>query len=112
MVSHYKRQETWYPTEFITDVDYTDDLALLANTSAKAECLLHTQEQAARGISLDVNTDKTEFMYFKQDGTIPTLNGKLLKLVDQFKYLDSNISSTESNVNIYIGRTWTAIDRL
>ena len=41
-----------------------------------------------------------------------SLNGKPLKLVDPFIYLGSNISSTESNVNIRIGQVWTAIDRL
>ena len=30
------------------------------------------------------------------------------KLVDHFIYLDSNISYTESDVNIPIGKTWTA----
>ena len=51
-------------------------------------------------------------MCFKQKGTISTLNGKHLKLVDQFTYLSSNISSTESKVNIHIGKTWTTIYRL
>ena len=46
-------------------------------------------------------------MYFKQDGAISKWNCKLLKLVDQITYLGSNISSTESNVNIYIGKVWT-----
>ena len=46
--------------------------------------------------------DKTKFMYFKQDGAISTLNGKSLKLVHLFINLGSNISSTESNVNICI----------
>ena len=46
-----------------------------------------------------------EFMYFKQDGDISTLNGKPLKLVDQFTYLGSNITSTESDVNILVGKT-------
>ena len=50
-----------YPAETILDVDYIDDLVLLAN--------------------------------------IPTL-----KLVDQFTYLNSNISSTENDVNIHIGK--------
>ena len=51
-------------------------------------------------------------MCFAQDGAISTLNGKALKLVDQFMYLNSNISSTESDVIIHIGKVWTAIDRL
>ena len=40
------------------------------------------------------------------------LNGKLLKLVDQFTYLCSSISSTESDVNICMGKAWITIDRL
>ena len=32
--------------------------------------------------------------------------------VDQFTYLDSSISSTESDANIRHVKTWTAIDRL
>ena len=51
-------------------------------------------------------------MSFKQEGTISTLKGKLQKLVVQFTNLGSNISSTESYVNIRIGKAWSAIDRL
>ena len=51
-------------------------------------------------------------MYFKQDGAISTLKSKPLKLADHFTYLDSNISSTESNVNIHIQKICNAIDRL
>ena len=43
---------------------------------------------------------------------ISTLNGGLLKLIDKFIYLGSSISSTESDVNIRLAKTWTAIDRL
>ena len=42
-------------------------------------------------------------MLFNQDGAI-LLNGKPLKLVDQFIYLGSNILSTENNVNICIDK--------
>ena len=41
-------------------------------------------------------------MCFNQDGAIPSSNGKLLKLADQFTYLGSNISSTESDIDICI----------
>ena len=53
-----------HPTEIITDADYADDLLLLANTPSQAKSLLHSLEQAARGIGLYVNLDKTEFMCF------------------------------------------------
>ena len=86
----------------MTDTDYADDQALLTNTPAQA--LPHSLEQAARGIDLYVNTNKTVFMCFKQDGAIPILRSKPWKLVDQFTYLGSNISSTERDVNVGIGK--------
>ena len=51
-------------------------------------------------------------MCFNEDSTIPSLNGKPLKLVDQFIYISSNISSTESNVNKCKDKSLTAFDRL
>ena len=50
-------------------------------------------------------------MCFKQE-VIFTLSGKLLKLVDKFTYLDSNILLTENNINMCLAKAWTAIDRL
>ena len=73
---------------------------------------LYSLEQAARGIGFYVNTIIIEFMRFKQEGAISILSGKPLKLVDQFTYLNSNISSTETDVNICQTKAWTAIDRL
>ena len=40
------------------------------------------------------------------------LNGKPLKLVDQFIDIGSSFSSTENDVNIRIGKTWAAIDKV
>ena len=64
--------------------DYIDDIALLANTAAPAESLLHSLEQAADGIGLYVKADKIEFMCFNQRGDISILNGRSLRLVDKF----------------------------
>ena len=51
-------------------------------------------------------------MCFNQNGAITLLNEQSLKLIDQFLYLGSNISSTKSNVSIHIGKTLTAIHKL
>ena len=40
------------------------------------------------------------------------LSGKTLILVDQFTYLSSNISSTESDIKIHLLKIWNAFDRL
>ena len=51
-------------------------------------------------------------MSSKQKGAISTLSGKSLKLGDHFTYLGSNISSTESDVNIRRAKALTTIERL
>ena len=45
-------------------------------------------------------------------GDISTLNGGSLKLVDKFNYLGSSISSTENDINKWLAKAWTVIDRL
>ena len=44
-----------YPAKTITDADYADDTALLANTPAQAKTLLHSLERAVTGIGFHVN---------------------------------------------------------
>ena len=101
-----------YPAKTITDADYADDIALLANAPAQSETLLHSLERAATGIGLYVNTQKTEYMCLNQTGDTSTLNGSALKLVDKFTYLGSSVSSIETDIDTRIAKAWTAIDRL
>ena len=63
-----KARSLWYPAQTITDADYADDIVLLANTPTQAKSLLHNLEQAAGGIGLHVNADKTEYLSFNQKG--------------------------------------------
>ena len=93
-----KERSRSYPAKTITDADYTDDKAILANTLAQAKTL-HSLEWATAGIGLHVNADKTEYMCFNQTGNISTLNGSPLELVDRFTYLESSVSSTETDIN-------------
>ena len=51
-----------YLARTITDADYTDEIALLVNTSTLTQSLLQSLERASGGICLYVNVDKTEFM--------------------------------------------------
>ena len=101
-----------YSAQTITDADYADDIALLANASAQAETLLHSLGRIAAGIGLYINAHKTEYMSFNQRSHISTLNGSSLKLEDKFTYLGSNVSSTEIDINTRLAKAWTAIDRL
>ena len=87
------------PAQRITDADYANDTALLANAPAQDETLLHSLEQAAAGIRLHVNAHKTGYLCFNLTGDISTLSGSSLKLVDKFIYLGSCVSSTETDIN-------------
>ena len=87
------------PAQTITDADYADDIACLANIPAQAESLLHSLKRAAASISLHINADKTEYMCFNQRGDISILKGGPLKLVDKFTYRGSSVSSTEKDIN-------------
>ena len=107
-----KKRSKRYPAKTITDSDYADDLASLANTPNQAETLLHSLERAAAGIGLHVNAHKTEYMCYNPKGNITTLDGASLKLVDKFTYLGSSVSSTENDIHIRLTKAWTAIDRL
>ena len=113
MASSWLREEAkGTPPKTVTDADYADDLALLANTPNQAETLLHSLERAAAGIGFHVNAHKTEYMCYNQTGNIATLDGASLKLVDKFTDLGSSVSSTEKDIDTRLTKAWTAIDRL
>ena len=107
-----KKRNRRYPAKTITDANYSDDIALLANTPNQAETLLHSLERATAGIGLHVNAHKTEYMCSNQTGDISTLDGTSLKLVDKFTYLGSSISLTEKDKDTHLTKAWTADDRL
>ena len=66
-----KKRSRRYPAKTITDADYADDIAILANTSDQAETLLDSLERAAAGIGLYANAHKTEYMRYNQTGSSP-----------------------------------------
>ena len=90
-----KKRSRRYPAKTITDADYADDIALLANTPNQAETLLHSLERAAAGIGH--HTHKTEYMCYNQTGDISTLDETSLKLVDKFTYLGSSVLINRKN---------------
>ena len=110
--THAKERSRRYSAQTITDADFADDIALLANTLTLVESHLHSLERAAGGIGLHVNADKTECMCFNQRGDISTLNDGSLKLVDKFTYRGKSASSTENDINTWLSKAWTVINSL
>ena len=107
-----KERSRRYPAQTITDAEYSDDIALLANAPSQVETLVHSLERAAVGTGLHVNAHNTEYMSFNQKGDISTLNGRSLKRVDKFTYLGSSVSSTEIDISMGLAKAWAAFDWL
>ena len=107
-----KKRSRRHPAKTITDADYADDIAILANTPNQAETRLHSLERAAAGIGLHVNVHKTEYMSYNQQGDNTTLDGNPLKLVHKFIYLGSSVSSIEKDIDTRLMKAWAASDWL
>ena len=107
-----KKRNRRYSANTITNADYADDIAILANTPNQAETLQHSLERAAADIVLHVNAHKMKYMCYNQTGDISTLDGTPLKQEDKFTYRGSSVSSTEKDIDTRLTKAWTAIDRL
>ena len=77
-----------------------DDLVILTNSHAQAKSVLYSREQRAGGIGIHGNANEKDYIYFKREWAIFTRSGWSLKLAEKFKYLNKNIATTESHVNI------------
>ena len=107
-----KARSRRYPAQMITNVDYGDDIELMANTPALPQSLLHNLEKVAGCIGRHVNADKIEFICFNRRGDISIQYGGPLKLVGMFTYLGSKVSSTKIDINTQLAKAWTAINGL
>ena len=100
------------PEKRINDQDYADDEALLENTIARANEQLTVHCLEARGVGLEINADKTEYMVInpqpnERDAQL-LLNGKPLKRVENFKYLGANLKSSAYDLACRRGQAWSA----
>ena len=103
-----------HPAIYITDTDYADDLAITSDNVEDANIMLHKIEEAAAEIGLGVNADKTEYISLNQknNSCINSLKGKIIKQVNDFKYLGSYVASTDHDVNVRIGQDWAALNSM
>ena len=107
-----KKRSRRYPVKTITDANYADDTAILANTPNETKTLPNSLERTTAGIGLPANAHKTEYMCYNQTGDITTLVRTSLKLVDKLTYLGSSVSSTEKDIDTWLTKAWTAINKL
>ena len=84
------------------DVGYANDLQLVSNAQTETKHSLRSLELEVRDPDLYVNANIKEFMRFKREIAFSTLYGWPLNLIHKFKYLGSNISSNETDVNTHL----------
>ena len=98
----------------ITDLDFADDIALVAEELEQAQDFLHCVQENAAKIGLHLNSDKTEFMSFNQvqDTVLKTVNNENIKKVDNFKYLGAWIDDTANDVKVRKALAWNSCNKL
>ena len=109
------RQSSRHPAKYLTDTDFADDIALISNSLVNAQCLLQSLEQASNCVGLYLNESKTEYVnkcISDSDFVIKSLNNTILKMVSDYVYLGSYISSSEKDFMTRKGMAWTACNAL
>ncbi len=97
----------------ITNLDFADDIALLANNLKDAEEVLHLVEASALTVGLGMNAKKTKAMVYNEaPSAINTLDGSDLEIVQDYKYLGTWIASSEKDFNIRKAQAWKACNRM
>ena len=109
------RVSTRHPAEYITDTDFADDTSLISSSLENAQDLLTSLEGAANCVGLYLNESKTEYMNYTSSTNVfdmKTINGYILKCVEDYCYLGSHISSSEKDFKIRKGMAWSACNSL
>ena len=107
------RQGSRRPSQHLTDLDFADDLALIAESIKNAETLLQSLEEAASAVGLLCNETKTEFISTSTSSdTIHSLSGAPIKQVEDFVYLGSHIMESKKDFKSRKGMAWTACNKL
>ncbi|CAF0719650.1 unnamed protein product [Brachionus calyciflorus] len=94
----------------ISDLDFADDIAQLENDPKKAQDQLNSYSENAKKVGLLINVGKTVQTVFNIENSVPLVHDRHpISTVGDFKYLGSYIRSSEKDIDMRIGLTWTAI---
>lgn len=106
----------WSLTEQLEDLDFADDLALLAHTHQQMQEKSGKLEETAALLGLKINSSKTKVMRINSKNNTPiTMDQNSLEDVNSFTYLGSIISvegGTEDDVQARIGKARTTFNML
>ncbi|XP_029641259.1 uncharacterized protein LOC115216201 [Octopus sinensis] len=87
--------------QYLTDLDFADDIALISHCIKDAESFLQALEKATYQVGLYCNESKTEFITTSSKLTeLELLNNISIKNVNDFKYLGSYIVDSLNDFRI------------
>lgn len=100
----------YFNNKKLADLEYADDICLVANTTRQAKKILENLEEEGTKIGLRINASKTKEMRIGRMDTqeILQVNGKAIQQVEEFCYLGSIINKhggTEADIQ---RRIWKA----
>ena len=98
-----------------SDVEFADDIGLVADSIADMQSILTKVESAANAVGLYLNVGKTKYMTANLIGPdVPILanSGNRIEKKDNFLYLGSWIKNTENDIKVRKAKAWAACHKL
>ena len=106
----------WTQETRLCDLDFADDIALIAESREDLQQLTNNLEETAAKVSLRINAEKTKAMQINcQNDLNLQLDGHSIEEVKHFIYLGSMIAAdgnSESDINCRIGKASSVFQRL
>jgi hypothetical protein len=106
----------WNLTSKLEDLDYADDIALLASTREQIQTKCNLLSKHAKSTGLKINAAKTKSMRMNTKNTQPIeIEGTVVDEVDNFVYLGATVcqtGGTNEDIRKRIGHARTAYHKL
>ena len=106
------RRSSRYPSKHLTDLDFADDIALLADCLENAQHMLTSLQEAAALVGLHLNEGKTEYITNCSGNTIKAQNGSDIKQVEDFKYLGAWVMDSGKDFTTRKAQAWSACNKI
>ena len=106
----------WTLMEQLEDLDFADDIALIASSIGQLEKKLERVNQRGSTTGLKINTKKTKVMRYNAKSKEPLrLQGQEIEEVESFVYLGATMTvtgGTADDIRSRLGKAWGAFNKL
>ena len=98
----------------ISDTEFADDIALIADSIQEVQELLTEVETVAADVGLRMNETKTKYMVANMSDHDPiyAASGSRIELVENFLYLGSWLKDSETDIKVRKAKAWAACHKL